>query len=248
MERPRTRNTLVRAALAAAVIMPPSLLVSCMPGHVIMRDIIPSESAETATTRGGAALVRSIYCDVTAAPVDGDMWASLRSYGSFARKPAPCIRQRVPPVTAFLVVVKSTINAPLTLKGARLVCGESGRGALTAERLARMLRSPAYAGIDVRGLLSPRRIIREVGEAETTDLDRDTIELKLDFVPPRDAVTRVIAFEKVPAEARAITLRLTIGALATEKTLDINFVKREYRAADGEHGRGGTGEKSGYGK
>lgn len=228
--------------------MPLSLSGSCMPGHSITREIIPSESAGTAMTPNGAALVRSIYCDITAAPVDGDMWARLRSSGSFAWKPPPCAGRRVPPVTAFLVVVKSTINAPLTLKGARLICGGSDRGTLTAERLARMLRSPAYAGIDVRGLLSPRRIIREVGEAGSIDLDHDIIELKLDFVPPRDAVMQVIAFDKIPAEARAITLRLTIGALGTERTLDIEFTRREYRAGHGEPGRAAAWEKTGYGK
>lgn len=221
---------IARAAMAAALIMPHVFFVSCMSRQGITRDTRPVESAGVETTRNGYALLRSIYCDILAAPVDEEAWARLLSGGTFARGPAPRMRQRVPPVTAILLVLKSTVNAPLTLKNAQLLHGNSGLSALTADRLSELLKSPAYSGIDVRKMLLPRRIIREGDAAVPVDLERDTIELKLDFVPPRDTVMILLVFEKMPAEARTFRLRLTISALGSEKNQDIDFTRLEFRA------------------
>jgi hypothetical protein len=219
-----TFRSIARAAMTAVPLL---LFLSCMSRQGISRDVRASGGPEVEITGTGAPLLRSIYCDILAEPVDEEMWDRLFASGIFANGRT---HRRVPPFTAFQVVLKSTVNAPLRLKDARLLYGKSVLSAMNAERIGERMRSPSYRGLDPGRMRTLRRVVRDGELRERMDYDHDSIELKLDFVPPRDTVMAFLFFEKIPAEIKAFRLRLTITALGTDKSFDVDFTRYESRA------------------
>lgn len=242
------KKTSACAAAAAALFLGPLLLASCMSRQGITRGLRPSAAAGTVTTERGAALVRSVYCDIQAEHVSEAKWARLLSCGAFSRGRVLPVRRRFPPLTVFMVTLASTVNAPLVLKNAQVRYGGTVKDAMTPARLAAATRSPAYAGTDAEAVLTPRRIMREEDASGPVDCGRDTIEMRLDFVPPRDTVMQVLAFEKIPYGARMITLSLTISALGGEKAFSIDFEPFEYRSGSDDIETGRAGGRGDYGE
>jgi len=210
------------------LILPVTLCISCLrPGLVHI--IAPVERSDVETTKYGTAIIRSLYCDIMVEPVDSELWRALRKSEAYGKTPERGILQRTPALTAFQVVVKNTLNAPIQLKKAQLCFGPHTADAMTSGGIRERLKSPSYSGYNFGAMLSYRRLISEWDSMGIIDYDRDTIGMKLDFIPPRDAVLTIIAFERIPVESRKFKLRLVITAMGNLKTIDFDFTRYEYR-------------------
>ena len=219
------------AAAIMTIILPLMNCLSCLqPG--ILHDFRPAERADVETTKYGSALIRSIYCDIMVESVDEALWRGLRSSHAYGKTPQQGILQRIPPITAFQVVLKNTVNAPIQLKKAQLCLGADAVDAMTITGIGARLKSPSYSGFNFGAMLSFRRLISEWDSMKNIDYDRDAIDMKLSFVPPRDAVLTIIAFERIPVEARSFKLRFMIAAMGNIKTIDFDFTRREYRTGE----------------
>ena len=216
-----------RAAALLILILPASLCISCLrPGLVHV--ITPVERSEVEITKYGTALIRSLYCDIMVEPVNAGLWRSIRNSEAYGKAPDPGILQATPPLTAFQVVVKNTVNAPIQLKKAQLCFGPHTMDAVTSGGLRGRLKSSSYSGFNPGAMLSFRRLISEWDLTEAIDYDRDTLDMKLDFIPPRDSILTIIAFERIPAASRRFKLRFVIAAMGNLKTIDFDFIRHEY--------------------
>ncbi|MBP7739047.1 MAG: hypothetical protein KA369_23970 [Spirochaetes bacterium] len=222
----------IHSAAAAALILVLPLTLSCGQRSSLVREILPTENIAVDILQARAARVRSIYCEITVEPVDEARWKDLMKAAAY-RKPGPQMAlQRTPTLSAFLVLLKNTLNAPLRIEKAQIVAGDAVMEALRADGLGARFRSPAYGWCDFDRLLSIRRMTGEQEALYKIDIDRDTIETRLDFIPPRDTVLAVMAFEKIPPGIRRFKLRFSIAALGGTREVLIDFTRREYRAAD----------------
>jgi hypothetical protein len=219
------------AAAIMTIILPLMNYLSCLqPG--ILHDVRPAERTDVEITIYGSALIRSIYCDIMVEPVDEALWSSLRSSQAYGKTPQQGILQRIPSITAFQVILKNTVNAPIQLKKAQLCIGAITVDAMTINEIGARLKSPSYSGFNFGAMLSYRRFISEWDPMKNIDYDRDTIDMKLGFVPPRDAVLTIVAFERIPVEARSFKLRFMITAMGNIKTIDLDFTRREYHTGE----------------
>jgi hypothetical protein len=222
------------AAALLMLLLPASLCVFCLrPGLVHV--ITPVERPDVETTKYGTALIRSLYCDIMVEPVDAGLWRSIRNSRVYGKIPDPGSLRRTPPLTAFQVVVKNTVNAPIQLQKAQLCSGPHTMDAMTAVGVRDRLKSSPYSGFNLDTILSFRRLISEPDLNEAIDYDRDTIDMKLDFIPPRDSVMTIIAFEKMPVASRKFKLKLVIAAMGNLKTIDFDFARDEYRTGKKEN-------------
>jgi hypothetical protein len=121
------------------------------------------------------------------------------------------------------------------LQKAQLCFGPHTMDAMTAVGVRDRLKSSPYSGFNLDAILSFRRLISEPDLNEAIDYDRDTIDMKLDFIPPRDSVMTIIAFEKMPVASRKFKLRLVIAAMGNLKTIDFDFARDEYRTGKKEN-------------
>lgn len=174
-----------RTIAEAAAVMVMAALLSCQPRNGLVQETLPAESAVVDIMGAKTARVRSIYCDIMVEPLDAAGWDRLAKasvYRNTRRRPA---FRRTPPLTAFLVILKNTVNAPIRLEKTHLLTAGSSMEALTAERIGTRFRSPAYSWWDFGRMLSLRRLAAEPESLQRIDIDRDTIGTKLDFIPPR---------------------------------------------------------------
>jgi hypothetical protein len=210
------------------------MLVNCLSclRTGILHDIRPAERADVETTKYGTALIRSIYCDISVEPVDEALWLSIRSSDAYGRTPQQGILLRNPPLVAFQIIMKNTLNAPIQLKKARICFGSVAVDAMNVAGIAERLNSPSYSGFNFSEMLSLRRLISEWDYMKNIVYDRDTIGLKLNYVPPRDTVLTMIAFERIPVEVRKFKLQIMIAAMGNIKTVDFDFNRHEYRTGE----------------
>lgn len=219
------------AALAAA------LLPSCAGGEKLVRLTRVVERPEIEMTVGGAAMIRSVFCDLTVEPVDDALWTKLAGSDAYRKKPERGARRRIPPVAAFHVIIKSTISSPLRLENARLASGDTVRERMTIGAAAARLKSPAYSAYDFAGLFSYRRLAVEKDSSKWIDYDRETLASTFDFIPPNDAVATVLFFERPPAGRGQLSLTFDLSASGNRKSVTFYFISRDYRAGDPEYGR-----------
>lgn len=212
--------------------------------------IMPAGRPDTEIIGTASALIRNIYCDIRVDPVDSALWRRLLSSSAYAGAALPGARQRIPPVTAFLVTVKSTVRSPLRMENTLIRHGATEAGAITAEEMKARFSSASYSRLRFDNMSAFRRILNENDPPDTLDYDRDTISLRLDFIPPNDSVLKIIVFERIPAEVRKFKLRFIINAMGINKTIDFDFIRREYRTTDREYIRikEKTGENYLYGE
>ncbi len=202
---------------------------SCRPGNGLVQETVPAESAMVDLLHARTGRIRSIYCDILVEPVDGDRWGQLMRTRVYRKPGRPPLFRRPPPVTAFLVVLKNTVNAPLRLENVQVISDGMSMDALTADRISARFKSPSYAWCDFGRMLTFRRLVEEPRSMKRIDFDRDTIDMKLDFVPPRDSVIRVIAFERMPVEIRRFKLRFSVAAMGSVREIAVEFTRNEYR-------------------
>jgi hypothetical protein len=216
-----------RAALLMLILYA-TVCASCL-RHGLVHAITPVERPDVETTRYGTAMIRSLYCDIMVEPVDAGLWRAVRKSNSYGTNPHPGTLQRTPPLIAFQVVVKNTVNAPIRLQNVQLCLGSRTIDALTADGVRDRLKSSSYSGFNLDALFSSRRLISEPVLHEAIDYDRDTIDMSLDFIPPRDSVLTIRAFERPPVASRAFRLRFVIAAMGSLKTIDFDFTRDEHR-------------------
>jgi hypothetical protein len=219
------------AAIITALLL---CLHGCVPGAGMRHETRATERTDLEITKSGAPLVRSIYCDILVQPVDDGLWRKLAMSSAYSSKWKPGLSRRVPPLTAFMVIVTNTVNAPILLEKTELRYGGAVLAELSPAAIGARFRSAAFSIYDFKRLLSFRRIVTGRYAASRVDYDRDTIEEKIDFIPPRDSVIRLVAFEKIPVEARSFRLNFMISAMGTSKQIDFDFTRHEYR--EGEKG------------
>lgn len=224
-------TTISGAAVIMIIILPLMTCLSCIRTG-LMHEIKPTDRADVETTKYGTAIIRSIYCDIFVEAVDAILWRNIRNSDAYGKTPQPGILQRNPPLVAFQAIVKNTLNAPIQLKKAQLIFSSGAMNAITVTGIGKQLNSPSYSGFNFSAMLSFRRLISEWDYMKNVDYDRDTIDLKLNFVPPRDTVLTIIAFERIPVEVRTFKLQFMIEAMGNIKTIDFDFARHEYRAGE----------------
>lgn len=220
-------KTRTAAGTAAAILM--VILFSCHPGNGLIQETLPAESAMVDITGAKTGRVRSIYCDITVEPISASDWERLAGASVYRRTGRPPLSRRTPPLAAFLVIVKNTVNAPIRLERVQVIHDGGAMEALTAERAGERLRSPAYSWLDFRKLLSPRRLTAEPEPLKKLDFDTDTIATGLDFIPPQDHVLTIVAFDWIPVEIRKYRVDFTVSAMGGMRNLAVEFARKEYR-------------------
>ncbi|HOT46739.1 MAG TPA: hypothetical protein PLM53_18915 [Spirochaetota bacterium] len=223
------QSFITRTAAGIAVAILAAIALSCHPGSGLVQETLPAESAVVDITGAKTARIRSIYCDITVEPIDASDWERLAGVSAYRRAGPGPLSRRTPPLAAFLVIVKNTVNAPIRLEKAQILHDGATMAALTADRAGDRLRSPAYSWIDFRKLLSPRRLIAEPEPLRKLDFDRDTIDTRLDFIPPQDHVLTIIAFDWIPVEIRKYRVDFTVSAMGGMRNLAVEFTRNEYR-------------------
>ncbi len=222
----------MRVTAETAMIMVMLALLSCQPRNGLLQETLPSESAVVEILGIKIARVRSISCDIMVEPVNAEGWDRLAKASVYRRAgPGPVVR-RIPPVAAFLVILKNTVNAPIRLAKTRIICSGTTMELLTAETIITRFRSPSYSWLDFGRLLSFRRLVAEPESLAKIDFDRDTIETRLDFIPPQDTVIIVTAFDRIPVEFRKFKLLFTIAAMGATRDIAVEFNRNEYPAGD----------------
>lgn len=216
------------AAMVLATVLSPSF--SCRYGSRLARETLPVDNATVEVQHATTARVRSMYCDVMAAPVDETLWERLIKAGSYRSSAGQHLSRRPLPATAFLVMIKNTVNAPVKLDKAQIISGTAVSGSMTADQARKRFTSPAYAWCDFDKLLSLRRVVVETESLKSINIDRDTIETKLSFIPSRDSEVAVLLFEALPVEIRTFTLRITISTMGGVRDMDIDFMRHDYRS------------------
>ncbi len=219
----------IAAAAALLMILPHTL--SCGQRNSLVREILPTENIAVDILHARAARVRSVYCEITVEPADDGRWKDLMKTAAYHRPGSRLVSQRRPPLTAFLVLLKNSVNAPIRIEKTQILVRGDVMDALRADGLGARFRSPAYGWCDFGRLLSIRRMVGEHETLKRIDIDRDTIETRLDFIPPQDSVFTVVAFETIPAHIRRFKLSFTIAALGGTREVSIDFTRHEYRAA-----------------
>jgi hypothetical protein len=219
-----------RAVALATSVMIMTALLSCQPRNGLVQETLPAESAVVDIMGTKTARVRSIYCDIMVEPLDAAGWGRLAKASVYRKNLRRPVFRRTPPLTAFLVILKNTVNAPIRLEKAHILGAGSGMEALTAERISTRFRSTAYSWWDFGRMLSLRRLVTEPESLKKIDIDGDTIETKLDFIPPQDHVITIIAFDRLPVEIRKYKLGFSVAAMGTVREITIEFNRNEYRS------------------
>ncbi len=215
-------------AIAATVVITAALL-SCQPRNGLIQETLPAESAIVDIMGTKTARVRSIYCDIMVEPLDTAGWDRIAKASVYRKKGRRHVFRRRPPLTAFFVILKNTVNAPIRLEKAQILIDGGRMEALTAEHISARFRSPAYSWCDFGRMLSLRRLVVEPESLKRIDFDRDTIAARLDFIPPQDHIITIIAFDRMPVEIRKYKLGFTIAAMGTVREIAVEFNRNEYR-------------------
>ncbi|HPV42336.1 MAG TPA: hypothetical protein PKX40_14250 [Spirochaetota bacterium] len=222
-------SCITRTAAGTAMAVLTAIVLSCHPGSGLVQETIPAESAVVDITGAKTAMVRSIYCDISVEPIEASDWERIARSPVYRRAgPRPPSRRK-PPFAAFLVIVKNTVNAPIRLEKVQLLYDGASMEALTAEAAVKRFGSPAYSWLDFSKLLSPRRLIVEPEPLRKLDFAMDTIDTRLDFIPPQDHVLTIIAFDWIPVEIRNYKIDFTVAALGAMRNIAVDFTRNEYR-------------------
>lgn len=225
----------VRTASSIALFMTLSVFLTCLPRQGLVQVIMPVNRPDTEITGMASALIRSIYCDIRVDPVDDALWRRINSSDVYTGPGQAGRRQRIPPVAAFLVTIKSTVHAPIRLDNALIRYGSTETAAMTAGEMNARFTSAAYSRYRFDRMFAFRRILDEIDPPGLPDFDRDTIALMLDFIPPDDSVVKIVAFDTIPGGVGEFTLRLMISAMGSRKNIDFYFLRRDYRTTDREY-------------
>ncbi len=232
------RMTLLSAALTTALLLTAG--AACGP-RALERFTLPVDRAAVEITADGTSLMRSVYCDISVAPIEGPAWHRLLRRGACSGPAGRAVDVPIPPLTLFHVIVRSTVNLPVRVERAELRYDEGTISSLGVKEMRDRFSSSSYSACDPAILLSFRRLLEEHTSPGAIDYRRDTIESKLDFIPPYDYVAGVVAFERIPHREKRFILRFLIESAGKKRNVDFHFERIERRAGDREkkigHGR-----------
>ncbi len=215
----RTATLLCAVALVHAA--------SCSPG--VKRVIEPFENRYIDIPGKGAALARSAACDVFIEHVDPEKWKKLLSFSAYSSGNPLTAAYRVPPFEFFQVVVRNTSDQPIAVEDCYVRWRAGKAVALGAGELRARCRGGSYRIYDFEGLLSFRRVVRGPFSISEMDYAKNTIGLRLQFIPAGDSVLFIRAFDWIPVEADSFDVVLVTRAGGRSSSVSMTMSRREYR-------------------
>ena len=91
------------------------------------------------------------------------------------------------------------------------------------------MKSPVFSSLNFDSILETRKLVIDPAPLENIRYGRDTVTLRLPFIPPHDIIDRILAFNMMPVQARKIALVFTLKTSAGKKVIDFDFIRKEYR-------------------
>ena len=134
----------ITATAVLLMILPHTM--SCGQRNSLVREILPTENIAVDILHAWAAGVRSIYCEITVEPADEGRWKDLMKTAAYHRPGSRLVSRRRPPLTAFLVLLKNTVNAPIRIEKTQILAGGDVMEALGADGLGARFRSRPTGG------------------------------------------------------------------------------------------------------
>ena len=212
----RRALTLLLASFAAT---------ACAPG-ALERIYHPADHPGLEITAGGPALVRSVYCDIAVEHLAKGRVEDLLERTAEGRR---CLSARLGPLRFFHVIVRSTVDMPIRVERAEILHDGGVMASLDAGELRRRLGGPGPSRCDPGAVFHRRRLLEERASLSEIDIGRDTVESRLDFIPPRDTVEEIFIFDRIPSAASRFTIRFTIDATGRKRNVDVRFEVIERR-------------------
>lgn len=213
-----------------AVFLISACAISCAP-RALERFSRPVQRPGVEITEDGPVLVRSIYCDIAVEHLRED---SLRRLLARSREGRRCISRRLDPLLVFHVIIRSTVDMPIMVKRAELIHAGGTSASLGTGELRARLSPPRYSDCDPGAVFTFRRLVEERASWSAIDPGADTVESRLDFIPPRDTAAGTIVFDRIPTASRRFTLRFTIDATGRTRMVDFPFEVIERRVVPGK--------------
>lgn len=228
-EAPRARQTAGRARPAVIILC--AWAISCAT-PALERFARPLDRPGVEITEEGPALVRSMYCDIA---VEHLRENSLRRLLARSREGRRCVSGRLSPLVVFHVIIRSTVDMPIRVERAELVHAGGIAASLDIGTLRARISPPRHSDCDPAAVFSGRRLLEEGASWSEIDPKADTVESRLDFIPPRDAMAGLIAFDRIPTSSRRFTLRFTVDATGRTRSVEFPFevIERRVTATEG---------------
>jgi hypothetical protein len=190
----------------------------------------PLDRPAVEITENGRSLVRSIYCDITVEPLGRETLRRLLGRSSEGRS---CISGRLAPLLVFHVIIRSTVDMPIRVERTELVHAGGIAASLDAGTLRARLSPARHSDCDPGAVFRYRRLLEERASWSAIDPGVDTVESRLDFIPPRDIVEGMIVFDRIPTASRSYTLRFSIDAMGRTRDVEFPFEIIERRVESG---------------
>lgn len=203
--------------------------ITCTRKHGIIHRIEPQSRHDTEVLEDGRGLIRSIYCDIYAEALTPDQWEELLKNRIFINEKSGVHAYRVPRLMFFHVTLKNTSDRPVRVENIRLKYGSEVLDTMSPGDIQALMKSPLYSSLNFDKILITRKLITGPAPINKIRYDRDTIILRLPFIPPSDTIDRIVAFRMVPVKARKLVLVFTLQTPSGKKIIDFDFNRREYR-------------------
>ncbi|HOO72852.1 MAG TPA: hypothetical protein PK926_13940 [Spirochaetota bacterium] len=208
------------------------LLLSC--GTPLKRAIVPQENRFIDVRKDGAALVRSIPCDVYLEHVSEKGWKKILSLRDYrAEDFAPAVYD-IPPVDFYQIIIRNTSRLPLTVENCYVRYETTTVPALDSGRAAVLCSYSSTPPFHVKNLYNPRRFTGEKNSIETINYKTETVRSLIPFIPSEDAVLFFRAFDWIPAETRAFFIVLDIRYGEAQTSVVFTMKEAVYRTR-GKH-------------
>ena len=210
-----------------AVILFLFCITCCSPKSDILRTY-KSASPFITSNRDGSFHIFS-ECNVYIKPVTQKDWKKLLSFKPYTNK-VKQFHYRIPALHFFMVIIENRERMPVKLKDIIVSYGAEKKSKITNSDINKKYNLPNYRMVNYKEMFKFRKLRKnfEISTFDKIELP-DLVPLHLPFVPAYDKVFRVIAFEWIPVQYRAIKISFILNYSKKEKVIDFNLTRYEYR-------------------
>jgi hypothetical protein len=201
----------------------------CAPSPGIGRRDSPERNAILDVYSDGRAMIRSVYCEISARQIREAEWNSLLENRMFINAAHRGTAYRVPRLNFFVITVKNTGELPLVMDEIALSFGSEKQALLSPDAIRKGFTSPMYALFNFDEIMRPRRLLPEEYDFKKLDFAEDTVNYRLDFIAPDDTVIRIVAFYFPPVSVRKYQMDFSLKYQGALKRISFTMTRNEFR-------------------